>query len=371
MRILEANVDDIGLGGVYGLVRNIIINKNSDDVIDIAAYEPFENPDNVKELAAYGTTVHFIGHLGNKIVKQFRIFGNMKRLVRTGAYDCVHIHSDIANKLLILGLAAKCGGARRIILHSHASDVDGGHRALKKFFHVACRSFLPCVATDYMSCSDLATKWMFPSVSPSSVRMLNNGVDLKKFAFNDEVRCSVRSQLGLQDKYIIGHVGRFAYQKNHDFLLRMFAVLRSRCPKAHLLLVGVGDLMDDMKSLASDLAISDDVTFYGASSKVNEMFQAMDVFVLPSHFEGLPIVGVEAQAAGLPVVFSDKISRESKITDPVSFLPISSDCVDMWVDKILELDGYPKCDTSTRMDESGFSILGTVRTLMSYYKNGK
>lgn len=230
MKILEANVDDIGLGGVYGLVRNIILNKNSDDIIDIAAYEPFENPSNVKELAEHGTTVHFIGYKGNKLVKQLRIFGNMRHLVRGGGYDCVHIHSDIANKMLVLGLAAKCGGVKRIVLHSHASDVDGGHRILKRIFHVACRILLPYIATDYMSCSDLATKWMFPSIPSSDVRVLNNGVDLQKFVFNEEIRKRVRSELGLDDKYIIGHVGRFAYQKNHDFLLRMFAVLNSGMP---------------------------------------------------------------------------------------------------------------------------------------------
>lgn len=367
MRILEANVDDIGLGGVYSLVRNVIINKNNDDIVDIASYEPFERQASIDELVSYGSSVHYVGYLGNKIVKQFRIFSNMKRLVKYGNYDAVHIHSDVANKMLVLGLAAKAGGACRIIMHSHASSVDGQRRWLKSLFHRTCRLFLPMIGTDYMSCSDLATKWMFPHVDASRVRMLNNGVDLRKFAYNEEMRQQVRGELGISNELLVGHVGRFAYQKNHEYLLRVFAKLKNVRQDAWLLLVGVGELRDAMRTLAGELGIAESVIFYGASPRVCDLFQAMDVFVLPSHFEGLPIVGVEAQAAGLPVVFSSEITREAKILDNVSFVGIDADSEEAWVNEICSVSSVGRRESQTEMEASGFSIASTVATLMSFY----
>ena len=253
MRILEANVDDIGMGGVFSLVRNFILFKASDDSVDIAAYEPFESHDHISELEGLGSHVFFVGHRGNKLLKQFFLFRNMRRLVRTNAYDCIHIHADVANKLLVLALAAKSAGCKRIVLHSHASDVDGAHRWLKKFFHFACRPLLPFVATDFMSCSQLASQWMFPSVPTDKVFLLKNGVDLSRFAFSQDVRQRVRSELNLHGRLVVGHVGRFAYQKNHKFLLDFFSRLLSSRPDALLLLVGEGELLPDVQRQADSL----------------------------------------------------------------------------------------------------------------------
>jgi glycosyltransferase involved in cell wall biosynthesis len=370
-KILEVNVDDRGLGGVYGLVRNVIRNKPKDLQIDIACLETFENQKNIDELAGYGCHVHYVGYAGNKLVKQLKIYRNMKALIKKEQYDCVHIHADVANKLMVSGRAAKSAGVKKIILHSHATGVDGAHRKLKEMIHKRCTGKLPGIATDFATCSDLAAKWMFPKVPAEQVIRINNGIDLDRFRFSEEIRKQVRKELGIQDRFVIGHVGRFMYQKNHAYLIRVFAeVMKRRKEKKRpvLLLVGEGELQEEIRRQVQRAGLENDVIFFGLSPRVPELMQAMDVFVLPSHFEGLPIVGVEAQAAALPVIFSDQITREAKLTGPVAYLPITEQAVPRWAGLLERSDGIKRRDTYDRLTEEGYRIQDTVQTLLNLYK---
>ncbi len=367
MKILEVNVDDIGNGGVFSLVRNVIRNKPAGAVVDIAAIEPFERQENIDELRDLGCTVHYVGRLGSKALKQFFVFRNVKRLVRDGGYSVVHIHSDVANKLLVSALAARFAGCPKIFLHSHATGVDGNRRLLKRIFHYACRPFLKYIGTGFLTCSDLAARWMFPNVKTADVKMVKNGVDLEKFRLLESTRIEVRNRLGIADRFVVGHVGRFAYQKNHDYLIDVFRKLRELDSSATLLLVGEGALKESVISKVQEYGLSDNVIFYGASDNVSELFMAMDVFVLPSHFEGLPIVGVEAQASGLPCLFADTISRDTKVASDVDFLPITQDALGQWVEKIEEMKKEGRKDNTAVMSEAGFSIRETVVNLWSLY----
>lgn len=369
MKILEVNVDDIGRNGVYSLVCSFIKNRPSGDTVDIAAYERFEDESNIKKLNSIGCNVFYIGYAGNKIAKQFVCFRKLKALVKTGGYDCVHIHSDVAYKHLVMSLAAKSAGCPKIVLHSHASNVDGQkHRWLKSLAHKLCRRLLPFTSTDYITCSDLAGRWMFPNIPASKVTFLKNGIDIEAFRFNAEVRSAMRQSLKLDGRYVVGHVGRFAYQKNHDFLLRVFEKLRKTSDDAALLLIGEGELFEASKRQAESLGISDSVIFYGTADNVNELMQAMDVFVLPSHLEGLPIVGVEAQAAGLPCFFSDRITKEANISGDVQYLPIADSDIDKWVSALMDAKNRKRRDTSAVLQGSSFSVADTVNTLWKVYR---
>ena len=367
-RVLEINVDDLHAGGVFSLVKNVIQHKKSDVQIDIAAIEKFENPNNIKLLAEYGTSVHYIGYPGNKWKKQVVCYCNLKSLINEIGYDSVHIHADVANKLLVSGLAAKRAGVKKIILHSHAAGVDGNHRGLKLLFHKACRRVLKHVGTDFVACSDLAAQWMFPNINQDKIFIINNGVDLDKFRYNIAIREKVRSELGITDELLIGHVGRFAYQKNHEYLVKIMKEVKAKKLNVRLLLVGEGPDEDQIRSLVAESNLEDCIIFYGTSSKVNELFQAMDVFVLPSHFEGLPIVGVEAQASGLPVVFSDQITREVKLIDSVRFLPITDNSVYNWTDQIIEFSTYERKDTYSDLNKRHFSIYDTIDSFLKLYR---
>ena len=138
-------------------------------------------------------------------------------------------------------------------------------------------------------------------------------MDISRFVFDEKKRTEMRQELGINNEYVIGHVGRFNLQKNHEYLLRIFKEVRVRVPDAKLLLLGDGELFSSIKKLAEEFEIADSVIFAGVHKDVEDYYQAMDIFVLPSLFEGLPVTGIEAQYSGLPCLFSDEITKEVKI----------------------------------------------------------
>lgn len=148
-----------------------------------------------------------ISGLSNSFVFSF------EKLIREQNYTCVHIHADVANKLMVSGMAARTAGVTKIILHSHAAGVDGNHRWLKAWIHRRCRRLLKWIGTDYVACSDIAAEWMFPNIAAKEITLIQNGIDLQKFRFSQTVREMVRKQLQISDELLIGHVGRFCYQK--------------------------------------------------------------------------------------------------------------------------------------------------------------
>ena len=367
MKILEVNVDDISFGGVYSFVHNIIENRPVGAIVDIAAIEKFENADNIKELGALGCNVHYVGYVGGKFLKQLYVFRNLKELIAEGGYSAVHIHADVANKLFVSALAAKHAGCKKILLHSHATGVEGNRRFFKRLFHYACRRLLKYLGTDYLACSDIAGRWMFPNVKAENVKVVNNGINLDKFHFSEEKRKAIRLKLGVDRKFVIGHVGRFAYPKNHEYLIDTFKSVCVHDASAVLLLVGEGDLEEKIKAKVVKLGIDDRVIFYGISNNVSELFMAMDVFVLPSRFEGFGIVALEAQAVGLPCVLSDAVPSCVKFSDNVDFLPTTKEAVGDWVCAIEKYKQEKRSDCINVIKEAGFSIKDTVAHLWHLY----
>ena len=166
---------------------------------------------------------------------------------------------------------------------------------------------------------------------------------MKKFDYNEAVRREIRKKLNLEGKYVVGHAGRFSDQKNHSFLLDIFQAVHRKNPNTVLLLFGVGELQEAMKNKARTLGIEDAVIFYGASNEMNKMWQAMDVFVMPSLYEGLPVTGVEAQASGLPCIFSDTITKEVGLTDKTEFLSLN-ESPKTWAEHALKYGNIFNCD---------------------------
>ena len=369
MRVLEINVDDVGLGGVYALVSRVIRNKPGDMELDIACIAEFENPENVTALRQFGCEVHYVGTHGGRLSRPRAYYRNTLQLLRRGGYDCVHIHGDVAYLLLIFALAAKRAGIPKIILHSHAAGIDGGSRELKLALHRLARNRLRSVATDFAACSDVAAEWMYPNIKPTQVCLVRNGIETERFAFDPAVRDRIRHELGLENAFVVGHVGRFAYQKNHAFLLDAFAAMRERMENARLLLVGEGVLFDEMRAKAARLGLERDVVFYGASREVGALMQAMDLFALPSHFEGLPVAGVEAQAAGLPVLFSDAITRQAALIEDVRFLPIAADSVGLWAEQAARIAGeaHNRRGAAEAVARAGYSVQDAIDGFLKLY----
>lgn len=242
-------------------------------------------------------------------------------------YTLVHSHIDAMSYLPLL--AAKRARVPVRIAHSHNTDIDKDFKyPLKQMF----RFLLPTVASHKAACGMDAGKFLFRS---DDFHIIPNAVEAGSFAFNEAVRAEKRRELGLGGEFVIGHAGRFTAVKNHSFLLDVFGkVLESR-PDARLLLAGTGDLEQATKEKAAAMGLAERVLFLGSREDMAALYQAMDVFVLPSLFEGLPVVGVEAQYAGLPCFFSDRITGELAFTENCRFLPLEWGA-ERWAEELLQ-----------------------------------
>lgn len=265
----------------------------------------------------------------------------VKSLFQGQGWEVVHSH---INALSVFPLrAAKQAGVPVRIAHSHSTSGRGEYakNALKAILRTQSKRY----PTHRFACSRLAGEWLFGEGSDFEV--VHNAIDLNRFFFDATARAEARIGLGLDDEqFAIGHVGRFMAQKNHRFLIDAFSEVAKRCPDAVLLLVGTGEAMSLAESRAAELGIADKVRFLGQRGDVDLLYQAFDVFVLPSLYEGLCLVGIEAQAAGLPCILSDAITREVDVTGTCRFLPI--DDPDAWADAI--------CGVERRDDAERFAI---------------
>jgi glycosyltransferase involved in cell wall biosynthesis len=257
---------------------------------------------------------------------------------------------------------AKSAGIPVRIAHSHIAQSNKGLKGFVK--KVMNRSF-KTYATDLFACSQVAGTFLFGSNAEFTV--FNNAVDIGKFRFNQSVREEVRKELNLTDEFIIGHVGRFNTQKNHTFLIDIFKAIHVRNSEAVLLLIGEGDLENEIKRKVQELGLESNVKFLGVRRDVNRLFQAMDVFILPSLFEGLPVAGVEAQAAGLKCIFTDTVTKQTSVTDNTEYYPIGMD-TDKWADEILKWESaYIRIDMSTDIKKAGYDIMEQARQLQEFY----
>lgn len=264
-------------------------------------------------------------------------------------YSVVHSHIDALSVFPLSG--AKRAGVAKRIAHSHNSNFDKDAKIVIRY---ALKSFIRFYATDIMGCSKAAIRFMFGR-RVKDYTVINNAIDVDKFTYNETVRKEMRKKLGLDGKFVLGHVGRFSYQKNHEFLIDVFNEVNARNPESVLMLVGAGEGEQAIKNKVKDLKLEDKVLFLGLRTDIPDLMQAMDVFVMPSRFEGLPVVSIEAQASGLPCVFSDVVTKDLNITGLCEFVSLDSN-TDAWVGRINRTRGVARNDTSKLIKKAGYSV---------------
>lgn len=315
-----------------------------------------------------------IEKMGGKVIiipsysKPFKYHKELKKVLKEGNYKI--IHSNI-NTLSVFSLfAAKCAGVPVRIAHSHSTTNKKEKK--KNLMKQILRPFSKVFATDYMCCSELAGRWLFGNkeYDKGNVYLLNNAIDLDKFKYNESLRKKKRKELGIKDNtLVIGHIGRFVAQKNHDFLIDIFNEIYKKNNNSILLLAGQGPLMEDIKNKVKELNLEDSVKFLGQRNDANELYQAFDVFLLPSLYEGLPVVGVEAQASGLLCYLSDDMTKETKVLDITKFMSLNNTSEE-WADNILDdVKKYKRIDTSKEMTAKNFNIKEEAKKLEEYYLN--
>ena len=317
-----------------------------------------------------------IKKLGGKVIiippyqKVIKYHKALKKVLKEGNYKMVHSH---INTLSVFPLfAAKCVGVPVRIAHSHSTSNKKEWK--KTLMKNALKPFSKVFATNYMCCSEYAGRWLFgdKEYDKGNVYLLNNAIDLDKFKYDEKVRKLKRKELGIKDDtFVIGHIGRFVAQKNHTFLIDIFNEYHKKNKKSILLLVGQGPKVEEIKEKVNNLNLSDSVVFLGQREDANELYQAFDIFLLPSLYEGLPVVGVEAQASGLLCLLSDEMTKETKVLSSTVFMSLSVSAKE-WSNMITKkIKKYKRLDTTKEITKNNFNIKEEAGKLENKYNELK
>ncbi len=282
-------------------------------------------------------------------------FLSVKKLVKNEGYKYVLRTSQHSLSAMEL-LAARLGGAKKLIYRSSNSNtIDGSKKGL--LLHKLC-GFMPIFfANVRIAPSTEAAEFMFGKdcVKKGKATILNNGIDMRIFNYNGQNRNECREEFKLKNKFVVGHIGRFSAQKNHDFLLEIFAEIKKKKEDSILLIVGGGELEAEIKQKAKELNVFDNIVFTGVRSDVSKLLSAMDVFVFPSFYEGMPNTVIEAQAEGLPCIISDTITKEADITGLVKYLPLDLSA-EKWADEVIDCVSAERKETKDDFVKNGYDI---------------
>lgn len=358
-RVLQV-VTHMNRGGLETMLMNYYRNMDRTRIqFDFLTHRPYEG-DYGEEIKSMGGKIY---HL--PILNPFS--GSYKKTLRLffldhPEYQIIHVHQDCLSGV-ILKIAKDCGVKVRIA-HSHTANQV---KDLKYPIKLFCRNRIPQYATALMACGKDAGMWMFRG---ADFRILNNAIDTRWYSFHSNKRDTMRVELGIgKDELVLGHVGNFTPAKNYAYLVDIFHEAKQLIPCSKLLLVGnnVGDIANEVKEKVKSLELEDSVIFTGIRSDVPDLMQAMDVFVFPSNYEGLPMTMVEAQASGLPCLISDKVPIECKMTALVQQISLAEGA-EVWAKKaIAAAKETVREDTSAQIKAAGFDIAENVKWLQNYY----
>lgn len=356
IRILHM-IGALEMGGSQALVMNLYRHMDREKIqFDFVLDHP-ERDDYAAEVKALGGQIYtmpgFHGNVG-EVRRAWDAF-----FIQHPEYKVLHSHVR-SYASLYLPVAKKHGV--KTIIHSHSTSNGSGLSSLVK---LALQYPLRYQADVLMSCTREAGVWLFGEKACQSQRffLLPNAVDVEKFRYNETVRREYRQALGLENRLVVGHVGRFHEAKNHGFLLESFARLHEQKPESTLLLVGDGALRGEIEEKIAALGIQNSVLLTGNRSDVAELMQAMDLLAFPSKWEGLPVTVVEAQAAGLPCLISDRVTRDVDLSPLVRRLPIDS--ADAWAEAMAE--PVERQDVHGAIAAAGFDIGESVERLSGLY----
>lgn len=359
IRILQV-VTYMGRGGLETMLMNFYRNIDREKVqFDFLVHRDFEADydEEIKQLGGRIYRLNRLNPVGKDYLSQLDSF-----FKEHPEYKIIHSHVDCMAGIPLK--YAKKNGVPVRIAHAHSSNQTKNKKYLLKLFY---KHMIPKYATDFFACAEAAGKWMFRK---NKFSVLNNAIDTRRYCYNVSTSDRIRKELNLsKESLVVGHVGRFGPEKNHDFILNIFVEILKKVPKAKLLLVGSGDLYDTVRKKAASLGIKEHVIFTGVRSDVPDLLQAMDVFLFPSLYEGLPVSIIEAQAAGLPCIISDKVPIECKKTNLIQQINLTEN-YEMWARMVISAaQQNERRDTSEEIRNAGFDVCENAHQLEEFYLN--
>lgn len=362
IRVLQV-VTVLNMGGLETLIMNLYRNIDREKVQFDFLVHRHERGIYDDEIVKLGGNIFRISNISPQTLKKYKkelddFFKNHNE------YKIVHSHIDTLSTFVLK--AAKKAGVSCRIAHSHTSKMQVD---IKAIFRCYSRFFLNEQCTDFFACSKSAAAWLFRNrgIIKNRAVIFKNGINALEFQFDEVKRKNIREELGVTNKFVIGHVGRFDYEKNHDFLVNVFNEINKRNSDTILLLVGIGTLEEKLKEKVKILELQNKVRFLGLSSRIVDVLHAMDIFVFPSFVEGLGIALIEAQATGLRCIASDKIPDEAVITPLVERINLNLGAK-YWAEKVINsADDYKRENMMDKISEEGYDITKSVKWLEQFY----
>lgn len=358
-------------GGIESFVMNLYRNLDSKKIkadILTSQNETDIYDEEIKRLGGRKTQT-LDKKYSSPIIRTFKNFKNFKKEIRKENYDVIHLHI-CHGVAMIYAYFAKKEGITKVILHSHNTNVGRKHKRIKLIGHMIGKYLFEKYADAYFACSNLAAEWLYSKklMNSGKIKIINNAIDTSKFIFDEEERKNYRNELKINDKFVVGHIGRFGEQKNHFYLLEIFKEIYNMEKESVLLLIGEGELKQDIINKAKEMGIIDNIIFYGLTKEVPKALWGMDVFVLPSLFEGKPVVGIETQAAALKTYMANTITKTVKISEYITYLKLE-DKPKKWAEEIIKnAKSYPRKNMQEVMKNNGYDIKEVTKKMEEFYE---
>lgn len=367
VRVLQICASLTRGGGVQTVLQNYYTHMNQEEYIFDFVVMGAEVGELEEWFTSRGSRIYHVTPRGVSFSKNTK---ELKGIIKRGNYDVVHCHQDY--KSLISLIIAKLYGVRTRIVHCHQAIPK--ESALRRVIRGLSTLLIRCFANIFIACGEGAAKWLYGErmLKTGKVIILNNAIALEKFAFSEEKRKQTRVALGLENKLVLGNVARITGVKNHKLLVDVFARFHQQKDQSVLLLVGNGDLMDEIKDYCKSLGLDESVIFLGARADIHELLAAMDVFVLTSLAEGLGLVVIESQANGLPTVCSPFVPREAGLQRNVLFVPENDyENTEAWCSVIGKALDIGRLEDTAVLTQAGFDIRRESKKLEEIYGKQK
>jgi len=358
IRILHVFAE-LNRGGAETFIMNVYRTIDRTKMqFDFVVHHPDEGAYE-QEILTLGGRIYRVPHY--KIYNSSKYRSAWKRLLHEHPeWQIIHAHFYVPGYIFFD--VARARGLKTI---AH-STVNGNVRSIKSTVRRCLLSTSMKRADFLFGCSSEACRFQFKERSKYAF-VVKNAIIVDEFAFDSAKRSDMREKLGISDKFVVGHIGRFHPQKRHSYLVDIFSIINNMTTDAVLLLVGEGNLRTEIEQKCKDLCLSERVFFTGMRSDIPDLLQAMDVFVLPSLYEGLGIVLIEAQVSGLPCVASDSVAKEAKVTDLLQFVSLNQP-PEKWAEVILDKKNIPRKSHTEEIKRAGYDAVDVTEWLRKFYE---